>query len=113
MPQPARQRRVWASRGSRDDFEGGAEMVFAEGLRGAEQIALAVDNHAQRVFSVGGSEFMDHAVRPLAALLRSQLEHDSALVSVAIGQASVRSAVEVSRLVEHHRIAGIAAVRAV
>src|SRR5271170_1347159 len=62
----------------RGDFEGGAEVVFAEGLCGAEQVALAVDNHTQRVLAVGGSKFMDHAVRPLAASLRRQLEDHSA-----------------------------------
>src|SRR5271165_3436242 len=103
---PKQTRMLWR------DFKGGTGTVFAEGLRRAEQVALAVNNHSQRILSVGGREFMDHAVRPLAVLLRSQFKHNSAVVSVTIGQASVSSAVEVSRLVKYHRIPRIAAIGA-
>jgi hypothetical protein len=58
----------------RGDLEGGAGVVLVEGLCGAEQIALAVDNHTQRVLAVGGGEFMENAVFPLAASLQKQLK---------------------------------------
>jgi hypothetical protein len=54
----------------RDDLEGGAEVVFAKRLCGAEQVAFIVDNHAQRILAVSGSEFMNNAVFPRAIFLR-------------------------------------------
>ena len=48
----------------RRDFEGGAGVVLAEGLSGAEQIALAVDHQTERILTVGGGELVDDAVFP-------------------------------------------------
>src|ERR1700678_1852536 len=100
---------------SRGDFKGGAAVVFAEVAGDAEQVAFAVQDHAVEGLhsAVGEAEVMQHAVFPLAVLLRRQFENHAASIASAIAGAASGRPVEVASFVQCQRAFDHASLQAI